>query len=79
MNDSGIKSHVFRYLQLFQTLQEALERLSLGDFNAPQESVSVIEWHYSLAAGSEGEIDKLRARERKQGCRLLVGHECLCS
>lgn len=79
MNESGIKSHVFRHLQRFQTRGEAVERLPVGDFSVPQESVSMIEWHYSLAACSEGEIDKLRASKTKQVYKLLAGHMCLCT
>lgn len=40
----------------------------------PHRSVSVIEWHYSVAAGSESERDKLGASEGKQVCKLFVGH-----
>lgn len=76
MNESGIKSHVFRHLHWFQTRLEAVERLLLGDFNGPQESASIkmMEWHYSLAASSEGEVDKLHRKKRKWVCEPFVGH-----
>lgn len=40
--------------------------LPLDDFNGPQESASIkmMEWHYSLSAGSEGEIYKLNSKKR---------------
>lgn len=67
MNKSGIEVHVFRHLWWFQTRLEAAERLPLGDFNGPQESTSIkmMEWHYSLSASSEGEIDKLHSKKKK--------------
>lgn len=67
MNKSGIEVHVFRHLWWFQTWLEAAGRLPLGDFNGPQESTSIkmMEWHYSLSASSEGEIDKLHSKKKK--------------
>lgn len=75
MNESGIEAHVFRHLWWFQTRLEAAERLPLGDFNGPQESTSIktMEWHYSLSASSEGEIDKLHSKKRERGRELFVG------
>lgn len=75
MNKSGIEVHVFRHLWWFQTRLEAAGRLPLGDFNGPQESTSIkmMEWHYSLSASSEGEIDKLHSKKRERGRELFVG------
>lgn len=76
MNESGIKSRVYRHLWWFQTHWEAVERLPVGDFNGPQESASIkmMEWHYSLAASSEGDIDKLHSK--KAGLRAICRTCC---